>query len=115
MIPVLKTTAPVRRERLFDCEQFTLWRLQGELPFSVGAPGVPRILVCIGGTGQVEHGGAAYAIAHGDVLLLPAVVGVCVLRPRGPVNVLEVALPEASTTHGGVAPEPALDLTGTPR
>jgi mannose-6-phosphate isomerase len=112
VLPVLETTAPVRRERLFDCEHFSLWRLQGELPFSVGAADLPRVLVCIGGSGQVEHGGAAYAIARGDVLLLPAVVGACVLRPSGPVMILEVGLPETSTTRGGLAPEPA---PGTPR
>ncbi|MGD0372625.1 MAG: type I phosphomannose isomerase catalytic subunit [Candidatus Dormibacteria bacterium] len=114
VLPVMETTTPVRRERLFDCEHFSLRRLQGELPFSVGAAGILRILVCIGGSGQVEYGGAAYAIARGDVLLLPAVVGACTLRPRGPVNVLEVALGESSTTHVGLAPEPAPDLTGTP-
>ncbi len=112
VLPVLETTAPVRRERLFDCEHFSLRRLQGDLPFEVGAAGVPRILVCVEGSGQVEHGGAAYAIARGDVLLIPAVVGACALRPREPVNVLEVALPETSTTRGGLAPEPA---PGTPR
>ncbi|MGA9113364.1 MAG: type I phosphomannose isomerase catalytic subunit [Candidatus Dormiibacterota bacterium] len=113
-LPVMETTAPVRRERLFDCEHFSLWRLQGELPFSVGAAGVPRVMVCIGGSGQLEHAGAAYAIARGDVLLLPAVVGACLLRPRGAVNVLEVGLPESSTPHPDrVAPEQALDLSGT--
>jgi mannose-6-phosphate isomerase len=104
VVPVVEIAAPVRRERLFDCEHFSLWRHQGELPFSAGAAGVPRILVCIGGSGQLEHGGASYAIARGDVLLLPAAVGACVLRPRGPVIVLEVGLPESS--HGGGTPCP---------
>ena len=118
VVPVIETTAPVRRERLFDCEHFALWRLQGELPFSVGAAGVPRVLVCIGGSGQVEHGGVAHAIARGDVLLLPAVVGACMLRPRSSVNVLEVALPEWPVAgRDDVSPQPSTppDLAGHPR
>jgi mannose-6-phosphate isomerase len=71
-----------------------LWRLHGQSPFAVGAAGVPRVLVCLEGTGRVEHGGQTYATARGDVWLLPAAVGGCVFRPSGPVTVLEVALPE---------------------
>ncbi len=115
VVPVTEAEAPVRHERLLDCEHFSLWRLRGEVPFGVGAAGVPRMLVCIEGSGQVEHGGAAYPIARGDVLLLPAVVGACVLRPRGPVNVLEVALPESSTAHDRLAPGLEPDLTSALR
>jgi mannose-6-phosphate isomerase len=92
--PVEEATTPVERERLFHCEHFWLWRLQGHSPFTVGAVGVPRVLVCIEGAGQVEHAGATYALGKGDVLLLPAVVGACVFRPSGAANVLEIALPE---------------------
>ena len=75
--PVVEATRPVERERLFHCEHFWLSRLHGDLPFAVGAPGVPSVLVCIEGSGHVEHGGAAYAAAKGDVLLLPAALGAC--------------------------------------
>ena len=92
--PVLEETTPVERVRLFDCEHFRLWRLRGQSPFAVGAAGAPRVLVCIEGTGRVEHGGQTYAAAKGDVLLLPAAVGVCAFRPSGAVTLLEVALPE---------------------
>jgi mannose-6-phosphate isomerase len=92
--PVVEETKPVERERLFDCDHFRLWRLRGQSPFAVGAAGVPRVLVCIEGTGRVEHGGETYSVGKGDVLLLPAAVGVCALRPGGAVTVLEVALPE---------------------
>jgi mannose-6-phosphate isomerase len=95
--PVVEATTPVGRERLFHCKHFWLWRLQGHSPFTVGAAGVPRVLVCIEGAGQVEHGGATYALGKGDVLLLPAVVGACVFRPSSAVNVLEIALPEEFT------------------
>ena len=90
----MEDVKPVLRERLFLCQQFGLWRLRGELPFTVGAAGVPRVLVCIEGAGQIEHGGAAYAVGKGDVLLLPAVVGACAFRPHGTVSVLDIALPE---------------------
>ena len=92
--PVVEETAPVERERLFDCGYFRLWRLRGQSPFAVGAAGAPRILVCLEGAGRVEHDGGSYAADKGDVLLLPAVVGACVFRPSGTVTLLEVALPE---------------------
>jgi mannose-6-phosphate isomerase len=92
--PVVEEAKPVERERLFDCDHFRLWRLRGQSPFAVGAAGAPRVLVCIEGTGRVEHGGETYAAAKGDVLLLPAAVGVCAFRPSGAVTLLEVALPE---------------------
>jgi mannose-6-phosphate isomerase len=92
--PVMEETTPVERERLFDCDHFRLWRLRGQSPFAVGAVGAPRILVCLEGTGLVEHGGESYAAGKGDVLLLPAALGACVFRPSGPVILLEAALPE---------------------
>ena len=92
--PVVEETKPVERERLFDCDHFRLWRLRGQSPFAVGAAGAPRVLVCIEGTGRVEHGGQTYAVAKGDVLLLPAAVGVGAFRPSGAVTLLEVAPPE---------------------
>ncbi len=94
VVPVVESATPVRRERLFCCKQFRLWRLHGQSPFTVGAAGLARVLVCIEGGGQVEHGGATYAVGKGDVLLLPAVVGECVFRPGSAVSVLEIALPE---------------------
>jgi mannose-6-phosphate isomerase len=92
--PVVESTMPVRREGLFDCEHFRLWRLRGETPFTVGLAGAPRVLVCIDGAGRLEHGADMHAVRKGDVLLLPAIVGACVFRPRGAVNLLEVAMPE---------------------
>ena len=93
--PVVEAMAPVERERLFHCEQFWLWRLRGQSPFTVGTAGVPSVLVCIEGAGQVECGGATYAAGKGAVWLLPAVVGACAFQPRGEVSVLEIALPVA--------------------
>jgi mannose-6-phosphate isomerase len=92
--PVMEALTPVERERLFQCEQFWLWRLRGQSPFTVGAAGVPRVLVCIDGAGEVEHGGATYETVKGDVFLLPAALGTCTFQPRGAVNVLEIEIPE---------------------
>jgi mannose-6-phosphate isomerase len=92
--PMVEATAPVERERLFDCEHFRLWRLRGQTPFTVGAAGVPRVLVFIEGHGDIEHGGATCEAKKGDVFLLAAVLGTCTFRPRGAVNVLEIEIPE---------------------
>jgi mannose-6-phosphate isomerase len=92
--PVVEARTPVTRERLFHCTQFRLWRLSGQAPFTVGATGLPRVLVCIQGAGQVEHDGLTYPVGKGDVWLIPAVVGACVFRPLRSVSVLEIALPE---------------------
>jgi mannose-6-phosphate isomerase len=92
--PVLESATAVKREQLFDCEYFQLWRTGGELPFSVGAVGLPRVLVCIEGGGEIEQGYATYTVGKGEVLFLPAAVGLCTLWPRGAVNLLEIALPE---------------------
>ena len=92
--PVVEATTPVKREELFHGEHFWLWRLRGQSPFTVGVAGVPHLLVCIGGGGQVEHGGATYSVAKGDVFLLPAIIGACTFRPRSAVNLLEIALPD---------------------
>jgi mannose-6-phosphate isomerase len=97
--PLLDVTMPAR-ERLFHCAQFSLWRVRTGDPFTVGAAGVPRVLVCIDGAGHVEHGGSVHAARRGDVVLLPAVLGACVFRPAGEVTLLEIELPESAASAG---------------
>jgi mannose-6-phosphate isomerase len=92
--PIVEASTPVSRERLFHCDHFWLSRVRGESSFTVGAAGVPRVLVCIDGAGRVEHDGATFEAAKGDAFLLPAVLGACTFQPRGPVNVLEIEMPE---------------------
>jgi len=70
--PVVEAKTPVGRVRLFQCEHFWLWRLRGQSPFTIGAEGAPRVLICIGGAGQIEHVGATYTAGKGGVWLLPA-------------------------------------------
>jgi mannose-6-phosphate isomerase len=92
--PVVESSTPVEREKLFDCEHFRLWRLRGQSPFAVGVVGLPRVLVCIGGAGELEHADARFPFAKGDVFLLPAVIGQCTVRPSNAVNLLDLALPD---------------------
>ena len=79
--PVVEASTSVKREWLFHCEHFWLSRLHGDAPFTVGAAGVPSVLVCIEGKGQVEHGGVTYAVRKGDVFLIAGGwLGTCVFR-----------------------------------
>jgi mannose-6-phosphate isomerase len=94
VIPILETLLPVVREQLFHCEYFWLWRLRGQSSFTVGAVDVPRMLVCIEGNGELEHEGIMYEVGRGDVLLLPAIAGVCDFHPDVSVNLLEIAIPD---------------------
>jgi len=93
IVPIIESTIPVERERIFQCEYFHLWRLHGQSPFIVGEMDMPRILVCIEGKGEIEHDDAVYAIGKGDVFLLPAEVGVCTFYPGSALNLLEIAIP----------------------
>jgi mannose-6-phosphate isomerase len=92
--PVMESKTPVERERLFRCEHFWLSRVQGDAPFVFGKSGMPSVLVCIEGSGQVEYSGAQFAIRKGDIFLLPAVLGTCSVQPRGAVKLLEIEIPE---------------------
>ena len=92
--PCVETVAPVKRERLFDCEAFCLYRVSGGVLFTVGAMAEPRVLICIDGSGQVEHGRILYLVSKGEIWLLPAEAGVCRFRPSGEVTLLEIAIPE---------------------
>ena len=92
-VPRVETAAPIKRELLFDCEAFRMERALGNVVFTVGAMAEPRALICIDGSGQVEHGRILYPVSKGDVWLLPAEAGVCAFRPSGYVTLLEIAIP----------------------
>lgn len=95
VMPVVEELQPLR-EKLFDCEHFGLWRVRSETSFIVGAAATPRVLVCIEGGGQVKHDAIDHSIDKGDVMLLPAVVGVCLCQPRTCISLLEISLPQGS-------------------
>jgi mannose-6-phosphate isomerase len=94
IVSVMVATMPAKRERIFQCRHFLLWRLRGKSPFIVGEKDVPRILVCLKGKGEIEHDDVVYAAGKGDVFLLPAAVGLCTFRPLSEVNLLEIKIPE---------------------
>ena len=96
LTPLVEATQPVLREKLVHCAQFSMTRISGHLSFIVGAAALPRVLVCLAGSGQLEHAGRNYTFGRGDVLLLPAVVGECSCRPHRILSVLEISLPEPS-------------------
>ena len=54
---------------------------------------MPRVLVCLDGTGRLEYEGLAYAICKGEVWLLPAAVGTLVFQPHPDVTLLEASIP----------------------
>jgi mannose-6-phosphate isomerase len=96
VLPTVESTQPTLRENLLQCEHFIVWRLSGTALFAVGADNTPRVLVCIEGSGHVEHDGADAAMKKGTVVLLPAALGVCRFRPDGCVVLLELGVPVPS-------------------
>jgi len=93
-VPEITATAPVLRERLVECDHFTLWRLRSQSAFTVGVDAAPRVLVCLAGSGRVRHAGVDYALRAGEVMLLAAVVGACACTPDDSLTLLEIELPE---------------------
>jgi len=91
---VVEEGRPILRERLFHGAHFGVTRVSGKLPFTVGAPETPRVLVGLSGDGQIDYAGAHYSFGKGDVLLLPAVVGACSCDAPGGITLLEISLPE---------------------
>jgi mannose-6-phosphate isomerase len=91
--PRVEATTPARRERLFDCNAFLLWRVRGQNQFTVGAAAEPRVLVAIEGSGQIMHNGTSCKVGKGDIWLLPAEAGECAFKPSGEVTLLEIAIP----------------------
>jgi mannose-6-phosphate isomerase len=94
--PVVEKRSPALRELLFLCEHFGLRRIHGDGPFLVGATGVPRVLVCTAGEGQLQHADGDHAVRQGDVFLLPAIVGACCCRTSGTITLLDISLPEGN-------------------
>jgi mannose-6-phosphate isomerase len=94
VVPVAEEQGPLLRERLFDDPHFKVWRLRSGSQFSVGAPGSPRVLVCLDGEGHLSFDGVGYPLGKGEVTLLPAVVGACLCQPYGSIGLLEISLPD---------------------
>lgn len=91
--PTGPTSGPSNRRLCVSDSHFEMYRTDANEPFAVGAAAEPRILVCVGGSGVVEHVAGNVALAQGAVVLLPAEVGVCRFTPTGSVALLEIAIP----------------------
>jgi mannose-6-phosphate isomerase len=91
--PVIRAADAVTREQFFNNDHFILWRIKTVLKFTVGAKNEPRILVCAEGAGDVNYNGTNYHITKGDVMLLPAALGVLEFLPEGEINLMEIAIP----------------------
>jgi mannose-6-phosphate isomerase len=98
LTPLVEATQPDLRERLIHCDEFSVTRISGVRPFTVGHMALPRVLVCLAGSGQLLHAGESYPVGKGEVLLLPAAVGECSCEPQGVLQMLEIAPPEPSGT-----------------
>ena len=92
--PIIDAQQPMLRERIVDCAHFRMWRIASATPFDVGETDAPRVLVCIAGTGVIEYDGRDFVMEKGAVMLLPAALGLCRLRPAGAATLLEIAVGE---------------------
>lgn len=81
-------------ESLVRCPHFDLNRWLGDRPFTAGAKGHCRILVGVEGSAEVDYAAETYSLRRGEVLLLPAEVGICRCRPAGQAAILECGLPD---------------------
>lgn len=93
VVPVLEASAPNRRERLFDCAYFQLWRTFAVEPHEIPRRNAPVLLVCVGGSGEIEHGGRDYPLRCGATMFLPAAAGRCRFRPDSTATLLEIVVP----------------------
>jgi mannose-6-phosphate isomerase len=94
--PKVEATAPARREQLFDCAFFRLWRLQGREKFPVGIAGACRVFVGIDGGALLESVAGRTELAPGSVILWPAQLGAGACHPATGegLTMLEIALPD---------------------
>ena len=81
-------------EKLFDNEHFKLWRIKSQSDFTVGFKDEPAVLVCIEGGGTMKYNDAEYTIGKGEVMLLPAIIGLLELHPENEISVLQIAIPD---------------------
>src|SRR5262249_21920334 len=94
--PKVEATSPARREQLFDCAFFRLWRLQGREKFPVGMADDCRVFVGVEGRATVEQCAGRTEMAPGSVILWPAQLGAGMCHPAAGegLTMLEIALPD---------------------
>ena len=92
--PEIIVSERVLEEKVIEDPHFTIWRYTGPNEFEVGMKDIPRVLVSISGKGNIKYNGSDYSLSKGEVMILPAICGVCKYVPNGEVILLEIALPE---------------------
>ncbi len=93
-ITPLKSEGIKNAEKLFDNEHFKLWRIKSSSSFTVGLKDEPTVLVCIEGTGTVKFKDTEYSINKGEVMLLPAIIGLLDLHPEKEITLFQIAIPD---------------------
>ena len=81
-------------EKLFDNEHFKLWRIKTQSAFTVGFKDEPAILVCIEGKGVMKFNDVDYTLEKGEVMVLPAIIGLLELHPAQEISLLQIAIPD---------------------
>lgn len=94
VVPVAGPDETMLKERIFDSDHFNLCRLTGKSVFTVGEEGIPRVLVCISGSGTIQSETDTYTLGKGEVMLLPAAIGACKFVPHNRVVLLDITLPD---------------------
>lgn len=94
VVAKLEGSEPPRREHLFTCPFFKVDRLWSKKPFSLRETAGCRILVALSGNAELDYFGGSTQIVAGNIILVPAEVGMELCRPRTPLTMLEIALPE---------------------
>ncbi|HXJ99141.1 MAG TPA: type I phosphomannose isomerase catalytic subunit [Gelidibacter sp.] len=93
VVPV-ESTDIENAEILFDNNHFKLWRIQSQSEFKVGIQDEPTVLVCTEGSGIITYQDVNYTITKGEVVLLPAIIGVLNFQPENKVTLLQISVPD---------------------
>lgn len=97
VVPERSQLGTLSRERMVNCDYFSLDRLTSNQPFLVGRSGECHLLVGIGGSGMLRAGQFEFPIEFGDVFLLPAELDEVEFYPSGEACLLECGLPRAKS------------------
>jgi mannose-6-phosphate isomerase len=86
----------VGRQRLVECQYFTLDYLGGEKPFACDSVGAGRMQVVLGvhGRGVLHSEQGEHRLGTGDTLVLPAAMSRREFRPSGTMGVVVATLPD---------------------
>ena len=96
-ITPIKSQDMKNAEKLFDNEHFKLWQIKSDATVSVGFKDEPAVLVCTEGKGTIKYNDTEYTISKGEVMLLPAIIGLLDLHPDQEIAFFQIAIPDRKT------------------